>query len=203
MEEKDTYKTIDNPSKEVLFKDRGSKFFGIAFPVETEDEVKEQLENLKTKHHKAGHFCYAWQLGKNYEHHRANDDGEPANSAGMPILGQLESFEVTNILVVVLRYFGGTKLGIGGLINAYRTTAKMALAAAKIETRTIDVGFRINFDYPNMNKVMRIVKERNLTVNNQIMELDCTLFLSVRQKEADTIFEIFDTFYGVAIKKLT
>jgi uncharacterized YigZ family protein len=129
--EKDTYKTILKASKEVLFKEKGSKFYGYAFPVTSEDEVKQQIENLK-QHHSARHWCYAWQLGKNYEHYRANDDGEPSNSAGMPIYGQLQSFDVTNILVVVVRYFGGTKLGVGGLIQAYKTTAQMALETSKV-----------------------------------------------------------------------
>lgn len=200
MKETDLYKTIDFESEEVLFKDRASKFFGIALPVKTEEEVKKCLEELKTKHHKAGHFCYAWQLGKNYEHYRVNDDGEPTNSAGMPIFGQIQAFETTDILVVVLRYFGGTKLGVGGLINAYRTTAKMALENAKILTKTIDIDYKISFDYPNINKVMRVIKEQNLSVVKQILELDCTLFISVRKKDADRISALFKTIYGVKIE---
>lgn len=202
MEEKDLYKTIAVETEEMLFKDRNSKFFGIAFPVKTEMEIKECLERLKTKHPKAGHFCYAWQLGKNYEHYRANDDGEPANSAGMPIFGQLQSFEVTNILVVVLRYFGGTKLGVGGLINAYRTTAKLALQEAKIIEKTIDVHYKISFGYPMMNKVMRVVKEQNLQVENQILELDCRLFISVRKKDSERVFKLFDAIFDVKIELL-
>lgn len=199
LKDKDQYKTIVVPSKEVLFKDRASKFFGVAFPVETEDDVKKCLEQLKTKHHKAGHFCYAWQLGKNYEHYRANDDGEPANSAGMPIFGQLQSFGVTNILVVVLRYFGGTKLGMGGLINAYRTTAKMALDDARIVTKTIDILFKISFGYPMMNKIMRLIKEQNIKITKQVLELDCAIFISVRKKDAERVSNLFDTMYGVKI----
>ena len=137
-EEKDTYKTILKPGKETLFKERGSKFFGYAFPVKTEDEVKDYIEELKKKHHTARHFCYAWQLGKSYDSYRANDDGEPSNSAGMPIYGQLQAFDVTNVLVVSVRYFGGTKLGVGGLIQAYKTSAQLALEASKIVKRTID-----------------------------------------------------------------
>ena len=129
---KDTYKTIITASEEVLFKDRNSKFFGYAFPVTTEEEIREHLEQLKKKHHSARHGCYAWQLGKEDLHYRANDDGEPSNSAGMPIYGQIQSFEVTNILIVVVRYFGGVKLGVGGLINAYKTAAQMALEVAQI-----------------------------------------------------------------------
>ena len=125
--EKDTYKTIEAATPEILFKEKGSKFYGYALPVASEMEAKEHLETLKKQHHNARHWCYAWQLGKQYEFYRANDDGEPSNSAGMPIYGQLQSFEVTNTLVVVVRYFGGTKLGVGGLIQAYRTAAQMAL----------------------------------------------------------------------------
>ena len=120
----DTYKTIEIPSKETLFKDRNSKFYGYAFPVANEDAVKSYLELLRKKHHTARHFCYAWQLGIESIRYRANDDGEPSNSAGMPIYGQIQSFEVTNILVVSVRYFGGIKLGVGGLINAYRSSAR-------------------------------------------------------------------------------
>lgn len=202
LEEEDLYKTIAHKTEEVLFKDRNSKFYGVAFPVQNEEEVKACLEGLKEKHPKAGHFCYAWQLGENYEHYRANDDGEPTNSAGMPILGQLQAFETTNVLVVVLRYFGGVKLGVGGLINAYRTTAKMALEEAKIIEKTIDVHYKVSFAYPEMNKVMRIVKEQNLTVENQIMELDCALFISVRKKDSQRVFDLFDAVFGVKIEVL-
>lgn len=202
MEEKDFYKTIATQTGEVLFKDRNSKFFGTAFPVKTEEEIKACLEGLKEKHPKARHFCYAWQLGENHEHYRANDDGEPANSAGMPILGQLQSFGVTNVLVVVLRYFGGVKLGVGGLINAYRTTAKMALEEANIVEKTIDARYKVSFNYSQMNKVMRIVKEQNLRVENQIMELDCALFISVRKKDAQRVFDLFESVFGVKIKVL-
>ena len=112
---KDTYRTITKPSEEVLFKDKNSKFFGYAFPVKNEEEIKEHLEDLRKKHHAARHWCYAWQLGKEEYRYRANDDGEPSNSAGMPIYGQIQSFDVTNVLIVVVRYFGGVKLGVGGL----------------------------------------------------------------------------------------
>lgn len=198
---KDTYKTINKPSKETLFKDRGSKFYGYAFPVSTEEEIKGHIEVLKKQHYNARHWCYAWQLGKNYEHYRANDDGEPSNSAGMPIYGQLQSFDVTNILVVVVRYFGGTKLGVGGLIQAYKTGAKIALEASKIEERTINEDFILQFEYPEMNTVMRIVKDENLNIINQKLELDCEYTISIRKKDANRIFEIFDTTYKVSIKK--
>lgn len=200
--EKDVYKTILKPGEETLFKDRASKFFGYAFPVKTEEQVNKCLEKLKTKHHKAGHFCYAWQLGKRYDHYRANDDGEPSNSAGMPIYGQLQSFEVTNILVVSVRYFGGTKLGVGGLITAYKTSAKYALEASAIKTKTIDSQFEVSFTYPDMNKVMRVIKEENLKVIEQEFLIDCKIILSVREKEAEKIVGKFDGIYGVEIKEL-
>lgn len=202
MDVKDTYRTITKASEEVLFKDKNSKFFGYAFPVTSEDEIKEHLEDLKKKHHAARHWCYAWQLGKLDYQYRANDDGEPSNSAGMPIYGQIQSFEVTNLLIVVVRYFGGVKLGVGGLINAYKTTAQMSLEASKIVTRTIDAKYEISFDYPEMNKVMRVIKENNLNVTDQILELDCKIVISVRKKEAERIFEKFDATYKVFIKEI-
>lgn len=200
--EKDTYKTIVKPSKEVLFKEKGSKFFGLAFPVEDEEAVKECLENIKKEHYNARHWCYAWQLGKDYSSYRVNDDGEPSNSAGMPIYGQLQSFDVTNVLVVVVRYFGGTKLGVGGLIQAYKTAAQMTLETSKIVERTIDENFVLRFDYPEMNVVMRIIKEEDLSITDQKMELDCEIVISVRKKEAERIFELFKNTYKVKIKKI-
>jgi len=201
MEEKDTYKTITKPSEEVLFKDRNSKFLGYAFPVTTEEEVKEHLEELKKQHHTAGHFCYAYQFGTDEKNltYRANDDGEPNNSAGMPIYGQIQSFEVTNILIIVLRYYGGVKLGVGGLINAYRTTAQLALEASIIVKKTINIEYCISFEYKNMNKVMRIIKEKNLNVTNQILELDCKVFISVRKSKSQAIFETFDNLFEIKI----
>jgi uncharacterized YigZ family protein len=197
--EKDTYKTILKPSKKVLFKEKGSKFFGYAFPVFSDENVKEHIEKLKKQHHSARHFCYAWQLGKSYEHYRANDDGEPSNSAGMPIYGQLLSFEITNVLVVVVRYFGGTKLGVGGLIQAYKTTAQMALENCKIVERTIDETFLLKFEYPEMNTVMRIIKDEDLNLINQKMELDCEFEIAVRRKEAKRIFELFENTHKIEI----
>ena len=199
---KDTYKTIKTPSNEALFKDRGSKFYGYAFPVKNEDEIKVNIELLKKQHYNARHWCYAWQLGKEYENYRANDDGEPSNSAGMPIYGQLQSFDVTNILVVVVRYFGGTKLGVGGLIQAYKTGAKLALENSTIIEKTINEEFLLKFEYPEMNTVMRIVKDENISIINQKMELNCEFTISVRKKEAKKVFDLFDNTYKVTIKDL-
>jgi len=201
MSEKDSYKTILKSSEEVLFKDRNSKFFGYAFPITNGEDVKNNIETLKKMHHAARHWCYAWQLGKKYESFRVNDDGEPSNSAGMPIYGQLQSFDVTNILVVVVRYFGGTKLGVSGLINAYRSAAQMALENSKIINKTIDILFCIKFEYEHMNKVMRIIKEQNLTITKQELEMSCKIYISVREKEAQRIFNIFENLYPIEIKK--
>jgi len=196
----DTYKTIDTPGEETLFKEKNSKFFGYTFPVQSEDEVKIILEQVRKQHHAARHWCYAFQIGtgKNV-YFRANDDGEPNNSAGMPIYGQIQSFDVTNILVIVVRYFGGVKLGVGGLVTAYKTSAQMALEASEIKEKTIDVHFFIRFDYKNMNKVMRVIKEKNIQVVNQTLELDCLIEISCRLTQKEEIFSAFDQIFEVQI----
>jgi len=199
---KDTYKSITIASEEVLFKDKNSKFFGYAFPVTSEEEAKVHIEDLKKKHHQARHWCYAWQIGKEEHQFRANDDGEPSNSAGMPIYGQIQSFDVTNILIVVVRHYGGINLGVGGLINAYRTAAQMALENSKIVKRTIDEIFVLKFDYPEMNLVQRVIKEHNLKIIEQKLELNCEIRLSVRKKIAEEIFQKFESIYKVEIKNL-
>ena len=198
----DCYKTILKPSKETLFKEKGSKIFGYAFPVFTENDVKNCLEELKKKHHSARHFCYAYQIGIEKIKFRANDDGEPNNSAGLPIYGQIQSFEVTNVLVVSVRYFGGTKLGVGGLISAYKTSAQLTLEIAKIIEKTIDIQFKLNFNYDMMNAVQRIIKERNITIINQKLELNCEYIISIRKKDAETIFDVFENLYKVDIKPI-
>lgn len=198
---KDTYKTISKPSEEVLFKDKNSKFFGYAYPVQNEEDIKTHLEALKKQHHSARHWCYAYQTGTERIKYRANDDGEPSNSAGQPIYGQIQSFELTNVLVVVVRYFGGVKLGVGGLINAYRTGAQMALEESNIIEKTINIDYLIRFDYKNMNKVMRIIKEKQLKIVNQTLELDCQIQISVRKKDSEPIFEIFNQLFEIDIKK--
>ena len=197
----DSYKTIKKASKETLFKEKGSKFFGYAFPVLAEDDVKEKLELLKKKHHSARHFCYAYQIGIEKTQYRANDDGEPNNSAGLPIYGQIQSFGVTNILVVSVRYFGGTKLGVGGLISAYKTSAQLALEASEILVKTIDVNYQLKFNYDLMNAVQRIIKEKNLEIVSQKLEMDCEYVISVRKNDAKAIFTIFDSLYKLTIKK--
>ena len=202
MKTTDTYKTISKPSTEALFKDKNSKFYGYAFPVTNEVQIKNHIDELKKQHHSARHWCYAYQFGTEEITYRVNDDGEPSNSAGQPIYGQIQSFEITNILIVVVRYFGGVKLGIGGLINAYRTAAQFALENANIIEKTININFLITFEYKNMNKVMRIIKEKQLKIVNQVLELDCNIEISVRKSNAKVIFEIFDQLYEVKIKKI-
>ena len=202
MEIKDTFKTITSPSTEIIFKEKNSKFFGYAFPVTTEEEIKTHLEKLRKQHFGAGHFCYAFQFGSDTVYFRANDDGEPSNSAGMPIYGQIQSFGLTNVLVVVVRFFGGVKLGVSGLISAYKTAAQMALEESIIIEKTIDIHFQIFFDYKNMNKVMRIIKEKNLEIITQQMEESCQIEIATRKKNAEVVFDIFNTIFEVEIKKI-
>ena len=209
MDIKDTYNTIDLASVAVLFKEKNSKFFGYAFPLQSEEEVKPILENLRKLHPNAGHFCYAYQIGTASTTYRANDDGEPSNSAGMPIYGQILSFSVTNVLIVVVRIFGGVKLGVGGLIAAYKTTAQMVLETCAIVEKTIDIHFIITFDYVNMNKIMRIIKEKKLEIVSQEMEIKedsglplGKIELKTRKKNAEMVFDIFKSMFQIDIKQL-
>ena len=200
--ENDLYKTINFPSEEVLLKEKNSKFFGYAIPVTSEEEIKEILERLRKEHFSARHWCYAYQIGTEKIQYRANDDGEPNNSAGMPIYGQIQSFEVTNVLVVVVRYFGGVKLGVGGLISAYKIAAQMALENSEIVERTIDKHFIISFGYTNMNKVMRIIKEKNLQIISQKMEMDCEIEISIRKKNVQNLLDTFENLYEIKLTEI-
>ena len=200
--ENDTYKTINLPSEEVLFKEKNSKFFGYAYPVTTEEEVKEIIEQLKKEHFSARHWCYAHQIGTDKIQYRANDDGEPNNSAGLPIYGQIQSFDVTNILIVVVRYFGGIKLGVGGLISAYKTAAQMALENAVVVEKTINKHFVISFGYANMNKVMRIIKEKNLQITSQKMDMDCEIEIAIRKKNVQNLMDTFESLYEIKLTEI-
>ena len=208
MEIKDTYTTIAQATDEVLFKEKSSKFFGYAFPIESEEEVKPIIDHLRKQHPHAVHYCYAYQIGTEKISYRANDDGEPSNTAGAPIYGQIQSFGLTNVLLVVVRIFGGIKLGVGGLITAYKTTAQMVLEDAEIIEKTIDIHFLISFDYKNMNKVMRVIKEKKLDIVNQTMEIEDTgiaigkIEIKCRKKNAEMIFDIFDKLFEIDIKRL-
>lgn len=208
MEIKDTYTTIAQATDEVLFKEKSSKFYGYAFPIESEEEVKPIIDQLRKLHPHAVHYCYAYQIGTEKISYRANDDGEPSNTAGAPIYGQIQSFGLTNVLLVVVRIFGGIKLGVGGLITAYKTTAQLVLEDAKIIEKTIDIHFLISFDYKNMNKVMRVIKEKKLDIVNQTMEIEDTgiaigkIEIKTRKKNAEMIFDIFDKLFEIDIKRL-
>lgn len=200
MSTSDTYKTIEIPSDEVLFKEKNSKFFGYAFPISSENEIKSIIEPLRKKHFGAVHFCYAFQIGTETIQYRANDDGEPSNSAGMPIYGQIQSYGLTNVLIVVVRFFGGTKLGVGGLITSYKTCAQMAIEASEIIEKTIDISYIIEFDYQNINKVMRVIKEKNIELITQNLAETCKIEIAVRQKNAERIVGIFNNMFKVKIK---
>lgn len=207
MEIKDTYNTIAFPSEETLFKEKSSKFFGYAFPIHSEEEVKPIIEILKKQHPNACHYCYAYQIGAENIQYRANDDGEPSNTAGTPIYGQIQSFGLTNVLVVVVRIYGGIKLGVSGLISAYKTSAQITLESCEIIEKTIDIQFQITFDYKNMNKVMRVIKEKKLDIVSQEMEINEDTNLPIgkidiktRKKNAEMVFDIFNSIFEINIK---
>ena len=200
MKSTDTFRTLLSASEEILFKEKNSKFYGYAYPITSEGEIKPIIHNLQKQHHNAGHFCYAFQLGTTKIIYRANDDGEPSNSAGMPIFGQIQSYDLTNVLVVVVRFFGGTKLGVGGLISAYKTAAQMALEQAEIIEKTIDIHFQIHFDYKNINKVMRVIKEKNLTIISQKMDSNCEIEIATRKSNEKTVYASFQNLFDVEVK---
>jgi len=198
----DTYRTISKPSKPILYKDRKSKFYGYCFPVTNDDEVKEYIESLKKEYPTANHVCYAWQMGIENLSYRANDDGEPNNSAGMPIYGQLQSFDVTNTLVAVVRIFGGTKLGVGGLINAYKETAKLTLENATIIKKVLQQQVGVSFEYSEMDIVMRLVKKHQLEIISQDLHLKCKIVLSIPKSEFKKIFKLLKAHHKLDIKAL-
>lgn len=186
MQQKDTYLTLSNNS-EGFYKEKGSKFLAFAFKVRNEDEIKNHLHELKKKYYDARHHCYAYILGVKGETYRANDDGEPGHSAGDPILGQIRSNGLTNTLIVVVRYFGGTKLGVSGLINAYKTAAADAIENNTVRENLILNEIRIQFEYPQLNQVMKLVKDHELEIISQQMEMSCEMILGVRRSLMQTI----------------
>lgn len=187
MEEiKDSYLTIESDA-EAIFKEKSSKFLCYAFHVESEEEITGHLEILRKRYYDATHHCYAWRLGPFGERFRANDDGEPSSTAGKPILGQLLSREITNCLIVVVRYFGGTKLGVPGLIAAYKESAAAVLDEAKVIERTVDTTVKVEFSYVVMNDVMRIIKDEQPTIVEQIFDNLCSMTLSIRNSKAELV----------------
>ena len=199
----DTFKTIINASEESLYKEKGSKFYGFAIPVLTEQDIEKSMIEIKAKHHKARHWCYAWQLGTEEISYRVNDDGEPSNSAGQPIYGQIQSKEITNVLVVVVRYFGGVKLGVGGLVRAYKTAAQLALESCEIITKTIDNNYELIFEYKDMNKLQRIIKKYNVQIINQTLELNCKYDIRIRKGESKKIIQAIEELRCIKIKEIS
>jgi uncharacterized YigZ family protein len=194
--EEDSYKTVAGVA-EAVFKDKGSKFLAYSYHVESEEETKELVDALRKKYYDATHHCYAYRLGAAGDRFRANDDGEPSGTAGRPILGQMLSAEITNALIVVVRYFGGTKLGVPGLINAYKESARAVIAESRVETRTVDALFEVVFDYEAMDGVMKIVKDLSPRVVDRQMDNVCTMLFAVRRSMEDTMRDRLDKCEGV------
>ena len=194
----DVYKTIKTTS-EGIYKEKGSKFMAFAIPVTTEAEIKNHVEKIKKEYYDARHHCYAYILGHDKAAYRINDDGEPSGTAGRPIHGQLLSKDLTNILVVVVRYFGGIKLGVSGLINAYKAAAKEALDNAEVVEKTVNEIYRIEFEYPLMNDVMRLLKDEGLEQFNQRFEMNCSLDFSVRKSRSVRITDAFMKIRGLML----
>ena len=191
--------TISEPA-EAIYKERSSKFLTYAYPVETEEEIKELLDALRKQYYDATHHCYAYRLGPQGEQFRANDDGEPSGTAGKPILGQLLSAKVTNCLVVVVRYFGGTKLGVSGLIQAYKESTAEVLAVSNIIEKTVDKIITVDFSYISMNGVMRVIKEMNPHIEEQVFDNLCTTRLRIRESEADILIAKLEKVEGVTVE---
>lgn len=194
----DTYKTVKEAA-EGLYKEKGSKFMAYVYPVTTEEQVREIVTTLKEKYYDARHHCYAYMLGADKKRFRANDDGEPSSTAGKPILGQILSNDLTNVLIVVIRYFGGIKLGVSGLIAAYKAAAADAVANARIVEKTVDESIRIRFSYLVLNDVMRIIKEENPDVLERNFEMECEMLLSIRQKDMPRLTERLAQIVSVTI----
>ncbi|MBS2210780.1 YigZ family protein [Carboxylicivirga mesophila] len=194
----DKYNTIAQLS-EGIYKEKGSKFIAYAYPITNEDEIKEHIAVLKKQFYDARHHCYAWQLGVDGKQFRANDDGEPSGTAGKPILGQIRSHELTNILIVIIRYFGGTKLGTSGLIRAYKEASIDVINNATIIEKTVNDHYLINFDYGVMNDVMKVIKDENPNVHQQDFNLRCAIELSCRQSETEALINKLEKIESVNI----
>ena len=195
------YKTITEPS-EGYYKEKGSKFIARLAHVESEEACKAFLDELKKTYYDARHHCYAYRIGPEKERTRSNDDGEPGGSAGKPILNQLLSYELYNVMVVVIRYFGGTKLGVSGLIHAYKVSTQEAIEAAKILTKHITLSYQLCFEYPKLNDVMRIIKEEKIKVLEQEFGVSCFIKIEIKKSKIETSFSRFEKLYGLEIKPL-
>ena len=201
MSEPDFYTTIEKSST-AEFKDRGSKFIAYAFPIETADDFKKQLQNLKKEHPKAVHHCFAYRIGTDGNNFRSSDDGEPSGTAGKPILGQIDSKELINVAVIVVRYWGGTLLGVPGLINAYKASAAMALQVTPIVQKQVEILYSIEFDYTQMNDVMMILKQFNCNVITQEMQLFCMIKTGIAKNRLNEVLYRLNDLQNVSVKKL-
>lgn len=199
MEVKSTYHTIANIS-EGIYKEKGSKFIAYAVACYSEEEAKQFLETWRKSHHQARHVCYAYRFGVGKKVFRANDDGEPNNSAGVPILGQIQSFDLTNVLIGVVRYFGGTKLGVGGLITAYKEASKEAIQQAEIIELEIFEWINLIFSYEDMPSIMSLVKQKGLVIHEQVFDLDCKLKLNLQLQSKDLIKIELEKYSSVEIE---
>ncbi len=196
-----SYRTIEvDGSSE--FKDRGSKFFGFCYSIQSIDDFKVKLKALKELHPKAVHFCSAYRIGYDGNLYRASDDGEPSGSAGRPILGQIDSLSLTNVAVIVVRYFGGTLLGVPGLINAYKTTTLLALESCNILEKQIELLYKISFDYTLMNVVMQIIKQYNCSIQKQEMQLFCDYEIGIQKKQLQETVTAFNNVHGLIIQEI-
>ena len=198
----DSYKTIENTS-EGIFRDKGSKFIAYAYPMRSEAELKPIITKLRAEHVKANHFCYAYRLTPDRSVYRTNDDGEPSGTAGRPILNCLLSEDITNILIVVVRYFGGNLLGVPGLINAYKNASIEAIKASKIINKTVNDVYEAHFEYLQMNDVMKLSKEENLQILAQQFDTNCILKFEVRKAQLNQVLSKFDKIEGVKLKYLS
>jgi uncharacterized YigZ family protein len=195
----DTFKTISKPS-EGIFKDKGSRFIAYLYPIQSELDIKDIIAELKSIHPKASHHCWALRLSQDRSIFRLNDDGEPSGTAGRPILNTLLSFDLTNVIAVVVRYFGGTLLGIPGLINAYKTATMEAIQASEIIEKTVDLVFKIEFSHSVMNEVMKVVKDENIKIFNQSFDLNCTFNLEIRQSQVNKVIDRLEKIEGLKWK---
>ena len=198
----DTYKTIAAPS-EGIFRDKGSKFIAYAYPVSADEEVKTIVQKLRAEHSKARHFCWALRLSPDRSLFRIQDDGEPSGTAGRPILNAMLSVDVTNILIVVVRYFGGTLLGVPGLINAYKTAAVEALKEANIIEKTVNDIYQVSFEYLAMNDIMRLIKEEQLIILDQNFDNTCSIKLEIRKASLNTVLGKLDKIESIKVNYLT